>query len=337
MYKKAVSVMRIRYLKYRILKFSVLLIFLLNSGITCIATETLIDNADMMSDISTSSITLTTLGSGRQPNDPYFMFTQDTAVEIGLPMAWNLYTNASLVTVGVLDSGIAENHDDLYYNYVDGKSFVGTAPNTDNTSYSHGTRVAGIIGAEGNNAIGMAGVCWNVCLYSLQTVDSTGHYYDDRSPEVMDHAQQENIKLINASCGGYYTNIYEENAFCNFDGLIICSAGNEGNNNDEILRAPSCYNTDNIISVGALDGTSIWSDSNYGATTVDVFAPGSNIYSATRTGDYSYDSGTSYAAPYVTGIAALIWSAYPDFTAAEVKEAIMRGVDTLPALAGKSA
>ena len=115
----------------------------------------------------------------------------------------------------------------------------------------------------------------------------------------------------------------------NFDGLFVCAAGNEYKNNDIVATYPSNFSLDNLISVGASTlGDRKRENSNYGKTTVDIFAPGENIYS-TFNGEYGIGSGTSMAAPVVAGVAALLLSAHPELTAQELKAVILSSVDVV--------
>lgn len=134
------------------------------------------------------------------PNDSYYS-KQWAANKINLPAAWNITTGNSDVTVGVIDSGIKRAHSDLTAN-VDttlSKSFVDNSPFTD--SNGHGTHIAGIIGAVGNNNRGISGACWNVTLVSLKIYDSDGESSTDAIANAIQYANQKNIDIINFSSG----------------------------------------------------------------------------------------------------------------------------------------
>ncbi len=202
--------------------------------------------------------------------------------------------------------------------------------------------VTGIIGATANNGVGISGICWDVDLIVYQT--GQGYYTDGEeylnTAEIInaiERAEQNNIDILNCSFGSYYYNSAMYTAMANFSGLIVCSAGNEQYNVDTTPSYPACYELDNIISVGATDSADeLWEEfvpgkgirgTNYGEENVDLFAPGSDIYVCTKTGGYQETSGTSYAAPFVTGVAALLLSAHPELTPAQLKYFLTVGAD----------
>lgn len=279
-------------------------------------------------------------------NDPY------TSKQWGLEKikaydAWDIEKGNSTLTVGNIDSGIKQTHEDLIGNM--SSLSCGTDPYTD--SIDHGTETAGIIGAVGNNGKGISGVCWNIKIASLKACIGASDEVPQLVIAAIEYAKANNIKLLNFSGGFYQDEIagYSKglkDAISSYNGLIVVAAGNqnfeivdEGNNNG-IKLYPQSFNLDNIIVVGASNiNDERWiSDqleaSNYSSTIVDLFAPGVNIYTTSKnsTQAYKYDSGTSMSAPFVTGVAALIWSVEPNLTATQVKNRIMQNVDPIPAL-----
>ena len=299
------------------------------------------------------------------PNDEFYQTInidtgkkmQWASDEISLPAAWDVTTGSSEVIVGVLDTGIKGAHSDLDDNintalcrdFTSGSEVVVNNPTDFN---GHGTMMAGVIGAEGNNSEGIAGVCWDVSLVSLKIFDDNGKGYISWIGQAIDYADRENIPLLNLSGGMRTTDTNNEEQVMydvsiqtminDYDGLIICAVGNH-NDNIDILNNnyfPACYNNDNIIAVGATGfDNELWQESsgygtNYGSQNVDLFAPGKSIKSThILTSGYKSASGTSIAAPFVTGVAALILSLHPNLTSTQIKNIILTSVDVKPWLA----
>lgn len=272
------------------------------------------------------------------PND-YNNASQWGIGNANLPNAWNVTTGSNSIKVGILDSGIQGNHPDLQANINTNlsESFVDNYPLTD--THGHGTHVAGIIGAKGNNGIGVTGVCWNISLVSLK-ISIDGSSNTSYVISAIENAKEKQIELLNLS---YAFQGHENNALelvlKNYSGLLVCSAGNYSTNidtNNSVNAIPSRLTNQNIISVANLTSSNILaSDSNYGSTSVDLAAPGESIYSTNNNSGYTYKSGTSMAAPFVTGVAALIKSKYPTITNLGIRRAIFAGVDQLSPLSGK--
>jgi|Deesub1362A_J573_1020465.scaffolds.fasta_scaffold00134_3 subtilisin family serine protease len=218
--------------------------------------------------------------------------------------------------------------------------------------HGHGTHVAGIIGAKGNNAEGIAGVMWNVRLMALSFLNAQGVGDIEGAVNAIEYAVSNGARIINASWGSYdYSySLYEAISTANSAGvLFIAAAGNEENNNDaESPLYPASYNLPNIIAVAATDQNDMRAHfSNYGLSSVDVAAPGVYIFSTVPIwwsgypgyGEVERFSGTSMAAPHVAGIAGLIYSHYDGvhntaFTYTQVRDTILRYVDILPSLQG---
>ena len=260
------------------------------------------------------------------PNDPYFNNTyQWGAKKIGAEEAWNITTGNSNIKVGVFESGIA-SHSDLNAHVQPGNF----TPSAD-ADLSHGTHVAGIISAVMNNSIGVAGMA-QATLVPLNSSDLVGS---------LTYAINNNIPVINASFR-YIRYDKDDNkipappreehsaAIENYNGLLVCSAGNEGKNTDVNPDYPACYPLSNVISVGASTNTDTKASfSNYGAESVDLFAPGEGIYSTVPGNTYAYKSGTSMAAPHVTGTLALMMAAKPGMDPLQMKDLLLDSVDTV--------
>lgn len=278
---------------------------------------------------------------------------------------------SATVHIGVIDEGIMWSHEDLVgqiwtnpYDPVDGIDNDGNGyiddirgwdfVNNDNTIYDgaaddHGTHVAGTIGAIGGNAKGVVGVCWNVKIISAKFLGTTGgtttaailaiDYLTDLK---IRHGL--NLPATNNSWGGGAFSQALQDAIERANQaniLFIAAAGNNGTNNDITPSYPACYPNSNIISVASITSTGTLSSfSNYGATTVDLGAPGSNIYSTVpskngRSSAYALYSGTSMATPHVTGGVALYAAKNPGASAATIKNAILSSVVPTASLTGK--
>ena len=273
------------------------------------------------------------------PNDPQYS-SQYALSKINAPAAWSITTGTTRVKVGIIDSGIY-NHVDLSNNIVSGWDFFNDNGITTDDDIGHGTHIAGIIGGQGNNGIGIVGVNWNVSLVPLQVLIDDGSSNDGLFSgsaiiKAIDYARVNNIPIINCSFGTLRNYYAYETQLRNYTGLIICSAGNNSTNTDISQFDPASFPIDNIISVASTNvNDMLATSSNYGATSVDIAAPGVGILSTIQNGGYGIKEGTSMAAPYVTGVAALILSCRPDFDASQIKACLMKGTDYIDSLYGK--
>jgi len=269
------------------------------------------------------------------PDDPDFGLqwglynTQNISTgraDISAPEAWNVSTGSPDVIVAVVDSGVDYNHEDLSENCLSGYDFVNFDydPMDDN---GHGTHCAGIISAVTNNAIGVAGVSWNSKILPVKVFDVNGE--SNTVTEIMGiiYAAEQGADIISCSWGGdSYSEALKE-TIESTPALFVCSSGNSGRDTDENPEYPASYNSANIISVGSSDEYDLISwFSNYGATSVDLVAPGENIYS-TIPGNYGLMNGTSMSASFVSGTAALIKSERSSYDAGQIKNLILNTVD----------
>jgi len=291
-------------------------------------------------------------------------------VDIDALTAWDTTTGSSDVVVAVLDSGVAYTHPDLddnMWNAPQGWTIGGCSPGTHGYESiegvvdcepkfigRHGTHVAGTIGAEGNNGIGVTGVNWQTSIMTLSSFGSDGSALVSDIVAVLDYAIQAkqagvNLRVINASfgCPSDYCNsqaMLEQFRILYHEGvLVVAAAGNSRSNNDVAPNYPADFDLPNIISVAATTNQdTLWSFSNYGKNSVDIGAPGADIVSTFcyPVGDgcdaeYMDVSGTSMAAPHVAGAAALILSApgLGDMNVIELRDRLLYCGDLVPALA----
>jgi len=281
---------------------------------------------------------------GITPNDPNFKF-QWSLPKIQVPEAW-VFSGSNYVRVGIIDTGISY-HPDLSANLVAGWDFVsGNSFTAYNDTVGHGTHVAGIVGAVINNGVGIAGINWNTRLVPLKTdfVSPTGPItFSSTILAAVNYAKNNNIPILNASLGDLTNDFALKTAIETYSGLFVCTAGNNNTNIDNFPHYPGSWGGNNstyrnIITVGATNAYDArWLYSNYGSNAVDLFAPGEEIISTFVDGNgvFKYESlsGTSMAAPHVTGVAALLMS-QSGLSAREIKKIILDNVDKVSSLNG---
>jgi subtilisin family serine protease len=286
--------------------------------------------------------------------------------DIDATNAWDVSTGSRSVVVGVIDTGIDHTHPDLVANLwtapapfsvVVGGSTIScpagshgfnaiTSACDPRDDHYHGTHVSGTIGAAGNNGIGVAGVNWTTSLIGAKFLDSTGNGFTDDAIRAIEFLIQTkatfassdaaNIRVLNNSWGGGQDSqaLGDEIDLAGANEMLfVAAAGNNGTNNDVLPFYPAAYGSANLLSVAATDSRDgLASFSNYGAAGVDLAAPGVNIAS-TVPGGYAYLSGTSMAAPHVSGAAALVLSRCT-LTTTALRDLLLNTVDALGSLAG---
>jgi thermitase len=313
------------------------------------------------------------LHASRVPNDPAFgrlwglrnvgQFGGNPGADIGATAAWDVATGGD-VTVAVVDTGADYRHPDLAANIWtnpndpangqddDGDGFVDDVHGVDfinddsdpTDDSGHGTHVAGIVGARGDNSIGTVGVNWSVRIMPLKFLDRNGDGNTADAAQAIAYAVDHGAKVINASWGGtaFSQTLYQAVANAADSGvLFVSAAGNEGANGDVHPDYPAGFSLPNVISVAATDRNDRLLDfSNYGRRTVQLAAPGDEIDStvppSVDASGYTEFSGTSMAAPFVSGAAALYLSRWPGSSLSLVREALLRTTVPLPSLAGKT-
>ena len=306
------------------------------------------------------------------PDDPLFpqqWALQNTGqtggtagADIRTVTAWDHFTGDPDLRIGVIDTGIDWRHPDLAANvWTNPDEVPGNFIDDDHNGYvddvhgydcvnddgdpsddnGHGTHVAGTIAAVGNNGIGVAGVVWRAQLVGIKVLGSGGVGTTASTLRGMQYALQAGVRVSNASWGGpvYSQALSDAIAALGADGqLFVAAAGNAALNNDVVSNYPSGFNLPCIISVAATnerDQLALFS--NYGATTVDVAAPGTSIVSLAPGGGYQVLSGTSMASPHVTGVVALAIGRHPGTGSEYIKELVLAHAEPLPQLEGKVA
>ena len=314
--------------------------------------------------------------AGAVPNDPLFgtqwsmrntgQAVQGTAgaagADIHAPEAWELSTGNPNLKIAVMDTGIEPDNLDFRYNMWlnvdelngfagdddDGNGFVDDVHGFDfvaghgdgRDADGHGTFVAGLIGAPGNNSYGIAGVAWSCQLMALKIMDGLGNGSVSNALGAIDYAVAYGARV--ACCAWTQTAFSQvlldgiQEAGSTHRLLFVVPAGNEAVNIDTSPQYPASYDSPYILTVAATDASDqLAGFSNYGVANVDVAAPGVGLWSTIYTDGFLAPSGTSYAAALVTGVCGLALARFPQLGPLEVRELIVRSVDRIPALAGK--
>jgi autotransporter-associated beta strand protein len=324
----------------------------------------------------------TVQAAGTEPNDPLYLngslwglANQGLAggragADIDAPLAWEMSVGSAEVVVAVIDGGIDISHPDLAPNAWrnpgevagngiddDGNGFVDDVYGWDfrnrngsvfdSEDNDHGTQVAGIIAARGDNGLGMVGASWNTRIMPLKFIGSGGGSTADAISAInyatMMRQRGVNLRVVNLSWGSSDSSRLLEQAIVRAGEagiLVVASAGNSGLDQDSAWSPnyPSGFASPNLLAVAATDRRDqLAGDSNYGATRVDLAAPGVAILSTVPGRSYAANSGTSFAAPFVSGVAALAASLDPSLSVGELRQAILAGAEPVPALAGRVA
>lgn len=310
------------------------------------------------------------------PNDP--RFTEQWALrntgqdggtagaDIGAVAAWDTRSSAAEIVVAVIDTGVRVTHEDLADNiwrnpgevpgngidddhngYIDDvygiNSLIaqGTAGSGNpDDDQGHGTSVASVIGAVGNNGKGMSGVAWRVKIMALKFDDVNGSSSISNEIECIDYAIAKGAKIINLSYGSlsYSQAEYDAIKRARDAGVIfVASAGNEGASNDLVSNYPASYFLENVVSVANTDRKDELSSSSVYGGLVDLGAPGTSILTCSNRSDSEYRTvdGTSFSSPTVAGALALVRAQFPTDSYRAAINRILRSVDPLASLAGK--
>ena len=302
------------------------------------------------------------LATSATPDDP--LFVRQYALQPGpggvsATQAWDRRTSCSLVAV--LDSGVQYDHPDIKPNiWHNSKETKANGKDDDRNGYvddyygadvvdekgsggddeGHGTHVAGIIAGRGDNATGISGACWSAKIMPIRFMGPSGRGSTSDAIAGIDYAIRMGAKVVNCSFGTSSKSSALEDAVeaAREKGvLLVVAAGNDGDSIESDPTYPASYTQGNIITVAATtaDGT-LASFSNFGSKSVDLAAPGANIYSTYPESSYKFLDGTSMAAPLVAGAAAMLRKQSSDMTYKELRSALKASVEPLPALAGKT-
>ena len=308
------------------------------------------------------------------PNDPLFpgQITLNPAgnlaeaADIFLREAWERRTSADDVLVAVIDSGLDVSHEDfqgnLWTNTIEEAGELGVdddnngftddlhgwnviaggdqmGPNGDLTdTIGHGTQVCGVLGARGDNGLGIAGTCWEVSMMAVRAFEAEMTEVDNILAAFDYVLNFPRVRIINASWGDEEMNEAMRDAIASMEEsiLIITSSGNDGVSLDDTPMYPSSYNLDNVVSVAAIDTLGeLASFSNFGSM-VTLAAPGKSVVTTSAPPDEAYTQvqGTSYATPRVSGAAALLMAEYPNLTPAQVKQLLLSASRATAELSG---
>ncbi|MCB1120543.1 MAG: immunoglobulin domain-containing protein, partial [Verrucomicrobiae bacterium] len=303
------------------------------------------------------------------PNDPevqngnqWALRNQPSGSDINAEAGWDIRNAAGDVTVAVVDSGININHQDLIGNlWVNAGEIPANDLDDDNNGVvddihgynaiaengnviddnGHGTHVAGIIGAVGNNGLGVTGVAWSTNLMAVKVLNENGQGFVSDITQGIAYAVNSGANIINASFGSYnfQTSIYDILHYAEENNVLVAAAaGNDSSDNDAVPSYPSSYSWENIVAVASLDQSAKLSDfSNFGKNTVDIAGPGGNILSTffPSSSDYENLSGTSMATPQIAGVLALLVQQFPGEAYDRYIDRLFLGGTTLESLQGK--
>lgn len=264
------------------------------------------------------------------PDDPIYQEFQWGLRKIGMEAVWDVTTGSPDVIVAVLDTGVDEAHPDLEPNMIDGYDFVNDDPDAWDDA-SHGTHVAGVIAAVGDNGEGTAGIAWRSKILPVKVLDSKGLGPDAAVSKGIIYAVENKARIINISSGTPYQSRLLDEAvrFAERRGvLVVAAAGNTGDKGNEVIY-PAAYPT--VLAVGATDEKDNAPPFSQRQPYVAVAAPGVDVpgpaWRDAGNGLYILHTGTSAAAPHVSGLAALLLSVKPDQTPAQLRSVITSTAD----------
>jgi len=248
------------------------------------------------------------------PNDTSYAYQKTYMESISAPEGWAISTGSSGITIAILDTGV-NAHTDLSGRLVQGRDIV-NGDDDPADDQGHGTMVAGIAAANGNNAMGIAGMDWAARIMPVKVLNASGAGTSSSVAQGITWATDNGANVINMSLGGTTSSTTMKNAADYAYGkgvLLVAAAGNDGTSK---IQYPAAY--DSVVAVAGLAGDTLATWSCYGEG-LELAAPGSRIYTTTANGSYTYASGTSAAAPFVAGLSALVLSVNPSLSPADVR------------------
>jgi|GEM_PF-1971395 len=268
------------------------------------------------------------------PNDPGYQ-NQWALPKISADSAWNTAKGSENVIIAIVDTGINGTHEDLNGKVIGGYNALtetNIIPNSDSDDYGHGTSVSSVTAGVTNNSKGLAGVDWNSRLMPVKVLDSNGYGYSFDVAAGIIYAADHGAKVINLSLGGSTLSNTLKNAidYASDQKRVLVVAAS-GNSNTDISYPAKYWK---VLAVGATNQSDMrWYKSNFGPD-LDVVAPGESIYNSSDSGGYRYSTGTSLAAPHVSGLAGLVFAKNPDYSNDQVKLIIQNNTDKLSAMGG---
>jgi YD repeat-containing protein len=294
------------------------------------------------------------------PNDPRYPEQWGVKNTVSSEV-WAATAGSKQTVIAVIDSGIDFTHPDLSKNEWDNSLEQANNLDNDDNGFNsdlhgwdfvvnsagiideqgHGTAIAGIIAAEGNNATGISGVMWRASLMSLRVLDNTGTGDIAHAVEAIDYAVENGAQVINCAWGLDEDSLALHRAInraAQHGVVVVTPAGNDNRDIETTPRYPASFDLPNLISVASTDNTDqLASFSNWGMTHISIAAPGKDILTTQMGGDYQSISGTSASTAFVAGVAGLVKTLRPWLNAERTREMILRGARQVPALSDKVA
>ncbi len=300
------------------------------------------------------------INDGQGTNGDMGDITGKADVDIDADKAWAVETGSKEVIVAVIDTGVDYENPDLAANIFVNEAELNGEPGVDDDGngciddihgcdfsandgdpqdgHGHGTHVSGTIGASANNGLGVVGVAWNVRILPVRFLGNSGGGSLADAIKAIDYATTMGAHIMNNSWGGggYSQALYESIVRARDAGILfVAAAGNNGSNLDQTPTYPASYEVENVMAVAAIEPTgALASFSNYGRVGAHIAAPGANILSYTKNGLESW-SGTSMAAPHVSGVAALLLSQDMEQTYDVLKNRMMASARPMATLRNK--